>query len=98
MSIFSRRSPTPHLMTVEPPRVLAEDRGLVLFLEVLPLENFVDLLHAIVDRDLVRKIGRKHEWFGSHPLDRVRQCLLVTLAANENSVAGKIILGRPFEL
>src|SRR5882724_12885259 len=84
--------------TVEPPCILAENRGLVLLLEVLTVQNFVDLLHTVVDRDLVREIGREHERLKPHPLNRVSQGLLVTLAANEDSVVRKIIGGMPIEL
>ena len=86
------------LATVEPPGILTENRGLVLLLEILPLEHLVDFFHTVVDRNFVRKIGRKHERLGAHPLDRVSQGLLVTLAANEDSVAVKVITGMPFEL
>src|SRR5574341_412867 len=65
---------------VKPPRVSAQDRRLVLFLQIVALQDFIDLFHTIADRDLVRKIGGEHERLGPDALDRVGQRFLVAFA------------------
>ena len=46
----------------------------------------------------MRKVGVEHERLRPDALDRVRQRLLVTLAAHEDTIVGKITGWMPLEL
>src|ERR1041385_2778442 len=90
MSRF-RFQAAPKLNFVEPARVFSEYRLFMLFPEIVPFDDLIDLLHAVVERDFVRKVGGEHERFGADPLDGIGEGFLIALAADEYFTAGKII-------
>src|SRR4029434_8870442 len=76
---------------IKTPRVVAENRGFMLFFQIVALDDFVDLLHAVVEGDLVRKIRREHKRFHSNPFDSVGQSFFVALAATEEPAALEVV-------
>src|ERR671919_533460 len=76
---------------VEAPRVCFQYRFFVFIPEVIAFDDFVDLLHAIVEGDLVREVRSEHERPGSHAFDGISQGFFVALAADENFTACEII-------
>src|SRR5581483_10654433 len=76
---------------VEAAGVVAEDVLLVLFAQVLPLQNLVDLFSAIGDGYFVCEVGGEHEGLRPDPLDCVGECLLVALAADEHPAIGEVV-------
>src|SRR6266542_3036387 len=59
----------------------------------MTFDDFVDLLHAIVEGNLVWEVRGEHEWFGADALDGIGERLLIAFAADEQFAAGKIIHG-----
>src|SRR5205807_1082533 len=78
---------------IKAPGVFSKYRFFVFILEVMSLDDFVDLFHAVVEGNLVWKVRGEHERLGSDALDRIGQGPLVALAADEHFAALKIVFG-----
>src|SRR6185295_11590813 len=76
---------------VKPARIITQDCRFVLLFQIRALEDFVNFLHAVPERNLVGKVGREHEWLRTDAFDGVRERLFITFAADENSTAGEIL-------
>ena len=53
--------------------VFSEYHGFVLIVDILPFENFIDLMQCVFHRDFVRKIRREHAPLRTDPIDDVGQ-------------------------
>src|SRR5262245_873062 len=63
----------------------------MLFPQIVALDDFVDLLHAVIEGDLVRKIRGEHERFRSDALDGIGQSFFVAFAAAEELATFEIV-------
>src|SRR5688500_9204383 len=78
--------------------VVAQDRCFVFLLQICALDDLVDFLHAVAERNLMREIGGEHERRRADALNGVSESLFVALAADEDAAAGKIVFRFSFEL
>src|SRR4029077_153832 len=76
---------------VKTPRVVAENRGFMLFFQIVALDDFVDFLHAVVEGDLVREIRREHEGFHADAFDGIGQSFFVAFAATKELAALEVV-------
>jgi hypothetical protein len=70
----------------------------VFFFQIFALDDFVDLLHTVVKRNLVWKIRGEHKRFHSDPFDGVGRGFFVALAAGRRLSTGSGAPHHPFLL